>query len=913
MALKFTQTGQSGAGGSGGTYDHNLLVNRGLPDQHTIESITGLRTLLNKKYEKPFAGIPKSDLGFDVATLYDINLLRSTDLADVNATVQQILSEVTKARGGLIDLKAYIDTKVPYSEYTGGGGAGGGHLDSQIGYPIYEVHQPVDGQTTFRLSKTYRMGTRQLEVFYNGIRMEQDEDYIEVDENTVEFLWETTRDDRILFQVRAVINSGLSEEHIATEGQTVFKLSTPYGLNQNILKVFRNGVLQRKGRDYREIDNMTVEFMYPLKKDTDVTFFQAGATDPIAGTILESELGRMKINMAHNALSIQEASGFERTDYLDMYVDTFITTNSIDDEKSFPYRFENGTISVRPITESKVDEEGFLEGSFSNTDVHVIRDRIILSNQPGSSDLNSFQPMLARTNRSIKVIDAISLQNARRDTFFFYVLDKGTSRELWLDVFRIDGMNESWNLGSTSGYFFNLSVDESYEGNPHLVYHHQEAGKDIIKLLVINNETCAVMAYEVSDSTYPSILPDVSIGTDGTVHVSFLSKRINANRFNVDYRRIYADGTKSGVKEVTNYTMFDALNPRLVVGTDNLVRLVFESVEFDTVTKNIKIAVLDNGIKIHESYLTNSTTYENTMPDIDIDQNNECKIAWRSKRMGTSFGIDFCSFANNHIGWGTIPVTDGTANCGRPRISVDRDGVSHIVFDMMNTITYAYVRADGSLEQPVAIASETGKTYSEPDIFFSGNTLSVSFLGDVEGYEAIKPLTNYNSMGRYDLTIDTRTPNSEWHDVFIDIEKPTGTDVVIEYRLSDDGIGWSTWMNASGIQGKTGQFLHVRLSLSTTDYKMTPIIKEIRGTYTPTFIEVQSKPKLSNKSVDSIIAIMQAQGDIELQVSRDGGAVFVDAIPETVTNMLSKPFGQQVVIKAKIPRDASLMAWGALW
>jgi hypothetical protein len=111
MALKFVQTGYSGGSGSGsGTYDHNLLVNRGMPDQHTIESVTGLRTALDKKYEKPFSGIPKTDLAFNVATTHDIDVFRNTELADVINDLSALALEVGTARGGLDTLKAYIDT-----------------------------------------------------------------------------------------------------------------------------------------------------------------------------------------------------------------------------------------------------------------------------------------------------------------------------------------------------------------------------------------------------------------------------------------------------------------------------------------------------------------------------------------------------------------------------------------------------------------------------------------------------------------------------------------------------------------------------------------------------------------------------------------------------------------------------------
>ena len=47
---------------------HNLLIDREIPNQHPIESISGLRLELDEKYVKPVAGIPITDMGFNPAT-----------------------------------------------------------------------------------------------------------------------------------------------------------------------------------------------------------------------------------------------------------------------------------------------------------------------------------------------------------------------------------------------------------------------------------------------------------------------------------------------------------------------------------------------------------------------------------------------------------------------------------------------------------------------------------------------------------------------------------------------------------------------------------------------------------------------------------------------------------------------------
>lgn len=53
---------------TGGTNDHNLLINRDKTGQHPISAIDGLESALNAKYVKPASGIPKTDFASDVQT-----------------------------------------------------------------------------------------------------------------------------------------------------------------------------------------------------------------------------------------------------------------------------------------------------------------------------------------------------------------------------------------------------------------------------------------------------------------------------------------------------------------------------------------------------------------------------------------------------------------------------------------------------------------------------------------------------------------------------------------------------------------------------------------------------------------------------------------------------------------------------
>lgn len=917
MAIKFTQTGYAGAGGGGGTYDHNLLINRGLPDQHTIESITGLRTALNAKYQKPFTGIPKTDLAFDVATLYDLEVLRSTYIADISAQMQAIAEEVQEARGGEDRLKKYIDTKVSYSEWSGGtgGGAGGGHVESQVGYPLYQEIRAVDHQTTFQLDKTFRKGTRQLEVLLNGLRMVQDDDYRELTDSSVEFLFELNEDDLVVFQVRAVINSGLHEEYIATEGQTVFPLTSPYGIGQNILQVYRNGVLQRKGRDYKEIDNMTVHMQYGMMEDDYMTFHQAGATDPIAGTLMESELGRLKINLGYTTMMLHDATKTANTDYRDMYVDTFITDASIDKARSFQYLFENEGIEVRPITSIYDTTPDFATGIFTDTDSATFPGHIIMKNFAGGAIGNSFGE--GEVLATAGVTDSHSFYNKLRQLYYFYIETTANDSTL---RYTMDG-GAPVTLCVTDGLLLQITAEQDSAGNIHVVCTDvPAAGKSKIHYWKIDALTAEVNGLTASDVNYDSINADFDIDQHDVVHMVFSSKRINSTYLNLDYITI-SGGAVSSIKNLTAYTAIEALNPKIAVGKDDKARVVFETIEFDDFTKNIKVLVLNNGVVETAKFITQSTTYVNVTPDIDIDSLDILKIVWRSKRLGATYGIEYCTMSPTNIIGGVISVSAGLFDLGRPRIAVDYENISHIVFDGNVTrddhqnLCYAFVYPDGTLNPIEDIRSAFGFQFRDPDINIYGDRAVVSYLQDDNGGLVTKLLTNYSGMGRYDITVDSKTPDSEWMSIVLDRTAPDGSSISLEYRIGNDGVSWTTWRPQASLSTETeiGRYLQIRITLQSTQPTITPDVNQISVTYMPTFIEVQSVPKASQKDVDSVIVIARYEGDVAFAVSRDDGVTWVDATLEAAVNLATKPIGNTVIVKAKIPTGARLDAWASLW
>lgn len=928
MGIRFVTTGQtSSGGGTGGTYDHSLLINRGMEDQHTIESVTGLRSALNKKYEKPFSGIPRSDLAFDAITSRDLDVLRNTDLADIINNLTNVTNEVTTARGSEATLIDYINTKVSYGDYTGGGSGSGGHVNSQVGYPLYEEHVTIDGQRTFVLGRTYEVGSKQLEVYLDGLLMVAGRDYVETNDHTVDFLFDLEDESIVLFKVKAVINSGLYEEYIATADQTQFQLVSPYGIHQNILRVYRNGILQQKGKDYTEVDNRTILFKYPLEEDDSMIFIQGGATDPIAGTIMESEIGRLKINHALTTMLLHDAVETSSTDYADMYVDTFITDQNIDREASFDYVYNNRQISVGESTFDATTTQDFLNGSTSNTDVETFSDSVHLLNLSGGAELHLFDPHQVTYTGENQVHDVFTLRNHYKSQFRFASMTSATGiTTLYLYLTTYDQLRIATEkvieLASTDGFFFHLHADTYKDGSVHLVYHEQGSSSGISQVfyLALDQEGGVLTpSMVVSDPLHDAITPKIYIDQHRKGYIVFSSKRVNGTFFNVDYRLM--DDGLSGFKNVSFQDAFDALNPDIVAGANDRVWITYETAELTTTTKNIKLAVFDSGIKVKEMYVTTSDVFDNIMPDMDIDSLGILRLAWRSKRLSSNWGIDYCAIQNDYtISAVASVVSDTTLICSRPSLSVDYEDISHIVFsaneqsDVRNNICYAYVYPSNNITAYENIASDFEVSFDDAVAYAMGDEIIVSFLGANTSYEVKKKIGNYANTGRYDITFDAISENSEWKAIHVEDYLPTGTLITYEYRVTNDQVSWSSWKPISDISSSFGRYIHIRATLSSDQIDRSPEIFSIAATTDPSYIFIQSIIKnTGTKDPTDAIVIPKFDGDIQFFLSRDGGTTFTEATPNVATNLATKPVGREIVVRAKIKNGSTLQAWAVVW
>ena len=179
---------------------------------------------------------------------------------------------------------------------------------------MFQEIQSTEGQTVFTLPNgTFTVGDHSLQVFVNGMLMREGKtnDYIEIDNRTIEFLFPLTSRDILVFRVAGGTSGpSLSERHQAVAHQTDFKLAGSYSTGNDSLLVFINGAYQTIGEDYVEVDAKTVRFNEGLEEGDLVTFRVEGLP------AIESKYKNTHTHRQYDAnmqLIKEEVTGDERT------------------------------------------------------------------------------------------------------------------------------------------------------------------------------------------------------------------------------------------------------------------------------------------------------------------------------------------------------------------------------------------------------------------------------------------------------------------------------------------------------------------------------------------------------------------------------------------------------------------------
>lgn len=126
------------------------------------------------------------------------------------------------------------------------------------------------GQQIFQLQDSYIVGSDDLQVLLNGILLIRDEDYIEVDERTIQMIFPLIVDDYVVFSVSHsdLVPYVVVEKHVVSEsGQRTIMLNKAIGNNASILQIFLNGVAVSLGedKDYLIYESKYVRFNYDLE------------------------------------------------------------------------------------------------------------------------------------------------------------------------------------------------------------------------------------------------------------------------------------------------------------------------------------------------------------------------------------------------------------------------------------------------------------------------------------------------------------------------------------------------------------------------------------------------------------------------------------------------------------------------
>lgn len=249
--------------------NHPALMNRDLVDQHPIKSITGLIDALDEKYVKPEEGIPKDHIGFDVATLYDLDIVRGylqvqIDGADKNITINK--DNITAIQDFL-------------SSIFGGGDNGRPDLN-EIGFAYRDGFREEFigevGDTTITLANKYLVGGQHLRVYRDGELLLCGEDYEETTDFTITFkdplqvpVFITCIGDSL-----STVISPMHEEIVTVEGQTTLVLKNTYRVGDHSLSLYVGGLRLEKDLHYKEVDMETIELVSAYPAGTKVILRQ---------------------------------------------------------------------------------------------------------------------------------------------------------------------------------------------------------------------------------------------------------------------------------------------------------------------------------------------------------------------------------------------------------------------------------------------------------------------------------------------------------------------------------------------------------------------------------------------------------------------------------------------------------------
>lgn len=139
----------------------------------------------------------------------------------------------------------------------------------------------------------------------------------------------------------------------------------------------------------------------------------------------------------------------------------------------------------------------------------------------------------------------------------------------------------------------------------------------------------------------------------------------------------------------------------------------------------------------------------------------------------------------------------------------------------------------------------------------------------------------------------------------------------VEYRLSNDLETWSDWseITSGAAINQASKYLELRVTVLSSG--PGPYYQNFKINFNATVSVVQSQPILTETVPKHAVLCADfnpgSNGSVRFYLSRDGGAVWIPAIPDVPVHFEDCPEGTSLVMKAELAGDAVLSAWGLAW
>ncbi|URZ18524.1 hypothetical protein [Clostridium felsineum] len=250
--------------------DHNLLFNRGLANQHPIESIVNLKDELASKYVKPNAGIPKTDLDFLVVTQDDLHESEN----QINGKIVIIDDNILGAQKDIQGIKDLISQ---YFKNGTNGTLDNATIDFTYRQGFREEYVSENKDIDFYLTNTFIADNKHLKVYRDGTLLIPDIDYIEISNNHIQMSYPLEANIFLSFicENLATVFSPIHEEIISIENQKDFTLKNQYTLGDNSLSIYVHGLRLECNTDYKEVSNSQITLLKdPYAAGTKLIFRQ---------------------------------------------------------------------------------------------------------------------------------------------------------------------------------------------------------------------------------------------------------------------------------------------------------------------------------------------------------------------------------------------------------------------------------------------------------------------------------------------------------------------------------------------------------------------------------------------------------------------------------------------------------------